>query len=360
MPLMSMPDIPVCSWANAGRAVQRPRASVIPQYAFVFIRCLQCDCVRWSVALRAATKIGACGRVRRMGGARRQGRERAADRKRPGEGAGAGRGDLGGTGKSAMRAADRARACRRSRPSRECRAERAAGSAPARPGWGDSRAAPAPGVRMARPPGLAGRGSRPSFPAASGGVHAAGHGVRRRHEREPPRSGRHGGTATDTAAAGLTPPTIRTASRQARTGCSRRVCAMSPVSIPLVPKKRVGGYNDDESEIPGGVCLMDDAARKELKARVNRVAGQVAGIGRMIDEDKYCVDILNQIAAVRSALDALGIKLLSGHLETLCAGARHRDGPCRLPADDAGTAFGRSPGRAVEFFEVEGEHQWKS
>ena len=60
---------------------------------------------------------------------------------------------------------------------------------------------------------------------------------------------------------------------------------------------------------------MNDESRKKVKSRVNRIAGQVAGIQRMVDEDRYCVDVLNQIAAVRSALDALGIELLTRHLE---------------------------------------------
>ena len=60
---------------------------------------------------------------------------------------------------------------------------------------------------------------------------------------------------------------------------------------------------------------MDDKSRRKVKARVNRVKGQVEGIGRVVEEDRYCVDILNQIAAVRSALDALGIELLTHHLE---------------------------------------------
>ena len=51
---------------------------------------------------------------------------------------------------------------------------------------------------------------------------------------------------------------------------------------------------------------MDNQADRKLKARVNRVVGQVAGVQRMVDEGRYCVDILNQIAAARSALDALG------------------------------------------------------
>jgi DNA-binding FrmR family transcriptional regulator len=57
----------------------------------------------------------------------------------------------------------------------------------------------------------------------------------------------------------------------------------------------------------------DSSAR--IKQRVNRIAGQIAGIQKMVEEGRYCVDVLNQIAAARSALDALGIELLTRHLE---------------------------------------------
>ena len=56
--------------------------------------------------------------------------------------------------------------------------------------------------------------------------------------------------------------------------------------------------------------------KQDATARINRVVGQVAGIKKMIDEDRYCVDILNQIAAARSALNQLGVQLLRGHLES--------------------------------------------
>jgi len=55
-------------------------------------------------------------------------------------------------------------------------------------------------------------------------------------------------------------------------------------------------------------------SNRQVRARINRIAGQVNGIARMVDEERYCIDILNQIAAVRSALDALGIALLTRHL----------------------------------------------
>ena len=60
--------------------------------------------------------------------------------------------------------------------------------------------------------------------------------------------------------------------------------------------------------------------RPKAQGRINRIAGQVAGIQRMIEEDRYCVDVLNQISAVRSALDALGVELLTNHVECCVVG----------------------------------------
>jgi len=51
-----------------------------------------------------------------------------------------------------------------------------------------------------------------------------------------------------------------------------------------------------------------------LAKRLNRIEGQVRGISRMIDEDRYCIDVLTQISAVQSALDALALRLLEHHL----------------------------------------------
>ncbi len=65
---------------------------------------------------------------------------------------------------------------------------------------------------------------------------------------------------------------------------------------------------------------MKSEARTKVEGRMKRIAGQVAGIQRMIAEDRYCVDILNQISAVRSALDALGVELLSNHVECCVIG----------------------------------------
>lgn len=65
---------------------------------------------------------------------------------------------------------------------------------------------------------------------------------------------------------------------------------------------------------------MDNTGPNRLLTRVKRIAGQVSGIERMIEDKRYCVDILNQISAVRSALDALGVELLTRHLEMCVLG----------------------------------------
>jgi DNA-binding FrmR family transcriptional regulator len=53
--------------------------------------------------------------------------------------------------------------------------------------------------------------------------------------------------------------------------------------------------------------------KQALLKRLNRAEGQVRGIAKMVEEDRYCVDILTQIAALRSALNAVAIRLLEDH-----------------------------------------------
>ena len=58
---------------------------------------------------------------------------------------------------------------------------------------------------------------------------------------------------------------------------------------------------------------------KLLKNRLNRMTGQLTGISRMLDENRYCGDILTQIAAVESALQSFGYLILQEHMETCMA-----------------------------------------
>ena len=66
---------------------------------------------------------------------------------------------------------------------------------------------------------------------------------------------------------------------------------------------------------------MDDETRADANARLKRIAGQVAGIERMLAEDRYCVDILLQVAAVQGALGEVGRVVLANHVQTCLADA---------------------------------------
>jgi CsoR family transcriptional regulator, copper-sensing transcriptional repressor len=51
-----------------------------------------------------------------------------------------------------------------------------------------------------------------------------------------------------------------------------------------------------------------------IQKRLRRIEGQIRGLQRMIDEDKYCIDVLDQVAAATKALQAVAIELLEDHL----------------------------------------------
>lgn len=53
--------------------------------------------------------------------------------------------------------------------------------------------------------------------------------------------------------------------------------------------------------------------KEKLMTRMNRVSGQINGIAKMIENDRYCVDILKQLAAARAALKSVGMVLLEDH-----------------------------------------------
>jgi DNA-binding FrmR family transcriptional regulator len=66
---------------------------------------------------------------------------------------------------------------------------------------------------------------------------------------------------------------------------------------------------------------MKRADKPKLLNRINRIAGQVSGVARMVEDDRYCIDILTQIQAVRSALARVETELLQEHLGHCIEGA---------------------------------------
>ena len=73
---------------------------------------------------------------------------------------------------------------------------------------------------------------------------------------------------------------------------------------------------------PGYITRKDDYVR-----RLRRIEGQARGLQRMVEDDKYCIDILTQISAVTSALQAVALGLLDDHLRHCVVDAAAASGP---------------------------------
>jgi CsoR family transcriptional regulator, copper-sensing transcriptional repressor len=81
------------------------------------------------------------------------------------------------------------------------------------------------------------------------------------------------------------------------------------------------GYPEGMTETRGYTATKD-----QLLARLRRIEGQVRGVERMVDDERYCIDVLTQISAIQAALDKVALGLLDDH-------AHH----CVIGAPDAGT-----------------------
>lgn len=89
--------------------------------------------------------------------------------------------------------------------------------------------------------------------------------------------------------------------------------------------KRIVDPTVDQPEAAEDACCAVDGERKShhsdkvkdnLISRLNRIEGQIRGIKGMIEKDTYCDDVLNQIAAIQSALNSVGKMLLEGHMKS--------------------------------------------
>jgi CsoR family transcriptional regulator, copper-sensing transcriptional repressor len=67
------------------------------------------------------------------------------------------------------------------------------------------------------------------------------------------------------------------------------------------------------------------ATKDQLKKRLRRIEGQVRGIEGMVEEDRYCIDVLTQISAVQAALDKVALGLLDEHARHCVMGAQEED-----------------------------------
>ena len=118
------------------------------------------------------------------------------------------------------------------------------------------------------------------------------------------------------AVAGLLNPIIAAAAMAGFEPLRRH---QQPAPAPLLERTRGGSEMSptETTEHTHGYTKDKDA----LVKRLHRIEGQVRGIERMVDEDRYCIDILTQIAAVNTALESLAFKILDEHVRHCVAGA---------------------------------------
>ena len=71
--------------------------------------------------------------------------------------------------------------------------------------------------------------------------------------------------------------------------------------------------------------------KEQIQARLRRIEGQIRGVQKMVDEDRYCIDVLTQVSAAKAALDAVALALLQDHTQHCVAEAiRSGDGTDKI------------------------------
>ena len=107
-------------------------------------------------------------------------------------------------------------------------------------------------------------------------------------------------------------------------------------SFGLIPYRGIG-YSDRRAMGPGYID-----SKEALQKRLRRVEGQVRGIQRMVDEDRYCIDILEQVSAATKALQAVALELLDDHLAHCVSDAVRKGGDeATEKLNEASAAIGR-------------------
>jgi len=82
------------------------------------------------------------------------------------------------------------------------------------------------------------------------------------------------------------------------------------------------------------------ADKDKLSGRLRRIEGQVRGVEKMIEDDRYCIDVVTQISAIQAALDKVALGLLDDHARHCVVGGRASGSPDEL-TDELMAAVGR-------------------
>ena len=82
------------------------------------------------------------------------------------------------------------------------------------------------------------------------------------------------------------------------------------------------------------------ATKDQLRKRLRRIEGQVRGVEKMVDEDRYCIDVVTQITAIQAALDKVALGVLDDHARHCIVGGHAKGEPEEL-SDELMAAVGR-------------------
>ncbi len=82
-------------------------------------------------------------------------------------------------------------------------------------------------------------------------------------------------------------------------------------------------------------------SKTDLQKRLNRIEGQVRGVAKMVQDDKYCIEILTQVGAARAALDKVALELIRDHAKHCLANRTPQVRGKNDKADELVTAIGR-------------------
>lgn len=72
--------------------------------------------------------------------------------------------------------------------------------------------------------------------------------------------------------------------------------------------------------------MMNEETKKDVLPRLRKIEGQIRGIQRMVEKERYCIDIINQVTAAQRALDQVGLRVMKRHIETCVTDVIKSDG----------------------------------
>ena len=105
--------------------------------------------------------------------------------------------------------------------------------------------------------------------------------------------------------------------------CKKRLTpSQQYITLILYPQ----GVCQGKKAVTKEIIMINETVKKQAATRLKRIEGQVRGIGRMVEEAHYCIDIINQITAAQKALDGVAKIVMKRHVESCVTESIRRNG----------------------------------